>query len=121
MSRAGIPDDVADRAYKFTQTAWGRVFLDDMGINFSSDYTCYNEDGDEIESGELNEQPYFAAAMRLVSRYNRTKGFLTLAVMSADVNAVNAALNAGAKPEDLSMGPAMLFVKTAKRREREEE
>ena len=34
MSRAGLPDDVADHAYKFTQIAWGHgVAITDRAVD----------------------------------------------------------------------------------------
>lgn len=110
MAEAGVPDPIADRAYKFTQTAWGRVFLDGLGVRFGTDYLCFNAAGDVIESGELADQPYFRAAVELAPRYTRSPGFKRLALMSADVNTVNSALNAGSKPENLVMGPAAFFL-----------
>lgn len=110
MSAAGIPIPVADRAYKFTQTAWGRVFLDGLGVQFGADYLCFNAAGEVIESGRLADQPYFAAAVRLAPQYARSPGFRRFVLMSADVNAVNSALHAGSKPENLVMGPAAFFL-----------
>lgn len=75
MADAGLKDSVADRAYKFTQTAWGRALLDGMGIQFGSGYLCFNRVGEVIESGQLADQPYFAAASRLVPQYTRSPGF----------------------------------------------
>ena len=110
MAAVGVPDAVADRAYKFTQTAWGRVFLDGLGVQFGADYLCFNAAGDVIESGKLADQPYFSAAMRLAPQYIRSPGFQQFVLMSADVSAVNNALNAGSKPEDLVTGPAAFFM-----------
>src|SRR4051812_8989668 len=105
MSETGISAPVADRAFKFTQTAWGRAFLDGLGVQFSGDYLCFNALGDVIESGQLVDQPYFAAAMRMVPRYAKSPGFQRFALMSADVNSVNSALHAGSKPENLVTAP----------------
>jgi hypothetical protein len=113
MAEAGIPDAVADRAYKFIQIAWGRVFLDGLGVRFSSDYLCFNGAGEVVESGLLAEEPYFVAAMSLAQQYARFPGFPRFALMSADVNAVNSALKAGSKPENLVMAPAALFLEAA--------
>ena len=112
MSAAGIPGLVADRAYKFTQTAWGRAFLGDLGLQLGTDYLCFNGSGEVIESGRLADQPYFAAAVRLVPQYARSPGFQRFVLMSADVNSVNSALNAGSKPENLVMGPAAFFMES---------
>lgn len=112
LADAGVSDPVADRAYKFTQTAWGRASLDGLGVWFGTDYLCFNGAGEVIESGQLAEQPYFAAAARLAPRYARSPGFKAFALMSADVNAVNSALHAGSKPENLAMGPAAFFLES---------
>lgn len=110
MADAGIPAPVADRAYKFTQIAWGRVFLDGLGINFAPDYLCFNAAGEVIETGQLVEQPFFMAAMAAARRRPQPVGLPRFAQMSADVNAVNSALNNGSKPEDLVTGPSTLFM-----------
>jgi hypothetical protein len=65
MAAAGIPDPTADRALKFTQTAWGRAFLADLGVGFSPEYLCFNASGDVIESGQLDEEPHYSAASAL--------------------------------------------------------
>lgn len=113
LADAGIPDIVADRAYKVTQIAWGRMFLDGLGVRFSSNYLCFNGAGEVVESGLLAEEPYFVAAMSLARQYAHCPGFPQFALMSADVNAVNNALKAGSKPEDLVMAPAALFLEAA--------
>ncbi len=113
MADAGIPDPVADRAFKFTQAAWGRVFLEGVGVRPAPDYVCFNGAGDVIESGRLADQPYFAAALALAPTYARSPGFAKFALMSADVNAVNNALHAGSRPENLVLGPTALFMEPA--------
>lgn len=110
MSKAGVPDDVADRAYKFTQIAWGRLFLDGLGVTFPPDYFCLNASGDIIESGVLEDEPFFVAATGLATERRHSKGFARFAAMSADVNAINTALHAGSKPENLSTAPPAVFL-----------
>lgn len=101
MAKAEVPDDVADRAYKFTQIAWGRLFLGGLGLTFPPDYFCLNASGDIIESGLLEDEPFFVAAVRQATDRGRSKGFARFAAMSADVSAINSALHAGSKPEVL--------------------
>jgi len=109
LAHAAVPDPVADRAFKFTQLAFGRVFLDGMGVKFPADYLGFNAAGDVIESGLLAEQPYFVAALA-AARSRPPRGLLRLALMSSDVSAVNAALKAGSKPENLVASPAAMFL-----------
>ena len=110
LEKAGVPAPVADRAYKFTQTAWGRLFLNDMGIRFADDYLCFDGEGNVIESGLLDDQPYFVAALAAGKEYFGTKGSVYLATMSAEVNSVNHMLNNGSQPENLQLTPPALFL-----------
>ena len=110
MAAAGIPDPIADRAYKFTQIAWGRVLLDGLGVRFSPEYTCFNGAGEVIETGRLTDQPYFAAATSAAARYAGTPGFRRLALMAAEVYVVNDLLNKGSQPENLVTTPPALFM-----------
>jgi len=110
LAAAGVPERAADRAYKFTLFAWGRAFLAGLGIRFSPDYFCFDAHGTVVETGRLEEEPYFAAARGLVQKYERTPGFERLALMSSDVQAVNAALEAGSRPENLVTSPAAMFL-----------
>ncbi|HEV3444731.1 MAG TPA: DUF6348 family protein [Gemmataceae bacterium] len=110
MAHAGVPSALADRAYKFTQVAWARALLARLGVRFSPEYVCFNASGRVVESGRLVDEPFFAAASRLAERYAAAPGFKRLTLMSADVNALNSALQTGAKPEDLVSAPAFLFL-----------
>jgi hypothetical protein len=110
LAAAGLPDPMADRAYKFTQTAWGRSFLAGLGVQFSPEYVCFNASGEEIESGRLDDEPFYAAACALAKQYAKSTGFQRLALMSADVRAINELLNKGSKAKDLVTSPAILFL-----------
>lgn len=114
MARAGIPFPVADRAFKFTQIAWGQHFLAGLGdFTFAPDYLCFNGAGDVIESGLLRAQPYYVAALATLKSYEASPGFRRFALMSADVQAINKALTAGSKPADLDVAPPALFMEPA--------
>ena len=113
LAKAGVPDASADRAYKFTQTAWGRAVLAGKGVRFPPDYLCFDGRGEVIESGQLAQEPYFVAAMRLAPQYAKSPGFSRLVRMSADFGAVNSALQRGSKPGNLAMGPAAFFLEAA--------
>lgn len=110
LTDADVPPPLADRTYKFTQVALGRALLADMGIAFSTDYLCFDAEGEVRESGQLAEEPSFAAASRLSSRYLPLPACQSLALASADVQAVNNALNAGSRPEELVMAPVCNFL-----------
>src|SRR6266849_4272136 len=110
LADAGVPGALADRAYKFTQIAWARSLLARLGVQFSPEYVCFDASGKIVESGRLADESCFAAASRLAARYASAPGLRRLALMSADLRAVNEALNKGSKPEDLVTTPAFLFL-----------
>jgi hypothetical protein len=107
---AGASDSVADMAIKFTQIAFGRAFLDGLGMQFSPEYLLFDGEGNLVERGLLEEQSYFVAAMSLAPQCIRSPGCAKFALMSADVQAVNSALHAGSRPQDLVCSLAAVFV-----------
>lgn len=109
LADAGMPDELADKGFKFTQIAWGRVFLSGRGIAFSDDYLWLDASGSLVESGQLSKEPFYIAASQLAEKYVLTPAFARLALTSADVYAVNDALTAGASLENLVTGPTCLF------------
>jgi hypothetical protein len=110
MADAAIPPVVADRAYKFMQAAWTREFLGHLGVKFSPDYYCFNANGTVIESGLLAEEPFFKEARRLAPQHILSKGLKQLALMSAEIQAVNELVSHGSKLENLVMSPAFFFL-----------
>ena len=106
MERAGIPPGLADRAFKLLQVAWGRAFLAPMGVRFAAEYLWFDGKGNVAEEGLLADDPFFVAGEALARQYGRHPGFRQMAQMSADVSAVNQALENGSKADDLETGPA---------------
>ncbi len=109
MDEAGIPKVLAQDAYEFTQVAWARGLLHKIGVTTHPDYLRFNASGDLLESGRLAEHPCFAAASRLVEKYEGSPGFRHLVLTSSEVNAVNSALHNGANPHDLRTSPVACF------------
>ena len=109
MQAAGIPDKDADRAYKFTQIACGRLLLDGIVGRFSDEYFWLDGSGEIVASGRLQDEPFFAAATQLVSE-TPEPWIARLGSMSADVQTVNDMLQSGSEPGDLQTGPIVLFV-----------
>ena len=65
MADAGIPDALAARAYTFTQVAWGRTLLDGLAVELLRSTFRRDASGTIVESGDLADEPCFAAATRL--------------------------------------------------------
>lgn len=111
LDRAGVPAEEADRVYKFAQVACGRRFLETAGVVFPDEYFCFGRSGEIMESGQLQDEPYFGASQRdLTPERIGGDAFSSFALMSAEVNAINNALHAGSKPKDLVATPVFLFL-----------
>lgn len=111
LEDSGVPAKEADLAYKFAQVACGRRLLDGTGVSFPDEYFCFDRSGEIIESGLLLNQPYFLASKQAVTVEKiGTEAFSGFALMSAEVDAINQALHAGSKPEDLVAAPVFLFL-----------
>ncbi len=109
----GIPEQMARRAYVFTQVAWGRILTDEMEVKGSNEYYCFDVEGEVIEAGLLSEEPYFLEATRLARRYKSTPAYYTLATTSADVHAINDALRKGAVLKQLELAPVGVLFENA--------
>ena len=106
LAAHGSAPGAIDRAYKFAQVASGQSLVRRLGVTVSSDYLCLDGQGNVVEEGKLADEPHFAVAMELMTSPPPKR----LALTSSDVNAVNAALHAGSRPENLSTGPAIIFL-----------
>ena len=109
MHAIGLPDRDADRAYKFTQIACGRLLLEGIVGRFHDEYFWLNASGETVESGRIQDEPYFSAAATLL-RTRSCPWAGNLGAMSADVAAINQLLKRGSKPGNLETGPSVLFL-----------
>jgi hypothetical protein len=102
LERNGVPRGVATRTVAFLPLAFGRRLL--RGLIAIPD--SFVIDGREAP---LASEPLYAFAEALAERAGR-EHIERIGLRSAEFNAVNQALNAGSKPEDLVMGaPHLTF------------
>jgi hypothetical protein len=109
LVKSGVPAALAQRAYNFTQISWSRHFLSEMKVRFDDSYFIYDSRGGLIETGQLSQEPCYQYASKLAEYYRASPGYRHLVLTSADVNSVNALLNAGSKPEDCITMPIVQF------------
>jgi len=110
LLRAGLTDDEADHAFKFTQIWCGRQLLAGIGVRFSPDYFWFNRAGVVVNQGQFETEPFYKAAQQVIETdFGRSSALSHLALSSADVHAVNELLNRGSQPSDLVTSPACLF------------
>jgi hypothetical protein len=95
----------ARRAISFLELAFGRVLLERLGVELSAVAVI---DGRDVA---LADDPVYRAALahaHAVDASGPAELYRTLALRSAEVAAVNQALNAGSRPQDLVLSPPNL-------------
>ena len=98
LIRAGLSRAEAAAAVRFVPLALGRaILLEGLGAELPDSYLLVH--GDAREERKLADEPFFAETLKLASQLGPAAGQVALA--SSEVQAVNAALNAGSRPEDL--------------------
>jgi len=100
LVRNGVPSGVATRAVAFLPLAFGRRLL--RGLITIPD--AFVVDGREVP---LASEPLYAIAEALAEHAGR-EHIERIGLRSGEFNAVNQALNAGSKPEDLVLGAPYL-------------
>jgi hypothetical protein len=104
---AGLAKPQVLLAVLFVPLACGRLLMAGLGIRFSSLYVLLSADGTPVERGTIDDAPiYIAAQAAAAARRDLVKA---VALRSAEVNAVNQALNAGSNPANLAMAPIVAF------------
>jgi len=113
-SRGEDPVEV-EKSVALVPLAFGRVILEPMRVRVCDYALVPNPDSKGSAEIVLLDEPIFAAALAY-ARDARAKGLMTrdeylaVAGRSAELDGVNQALNAGSKPEDLVLGPPLLFL-----------
>lgn len=109
LAATGVAPVTAEQVVAFVPLAFGRVFLDGLGITFADEYTA-PKDGAQVRR-PLKAHPVYRAAQAAAMKAQREEGaqFANVALRSSECSAVNNALNAGASPENLVCGPPALL------------
>lgn len=108
LAEGGIDRKTAEDIHAFLPIAFGRLLLDRMKVVYPDEYVLINRDGGFRKDLPLWDEPVYRRAMLLApgfafsQRYG--EAFKYVALCSAEIDAVNNALNAGSKPEDLVLG-----------------
>jgi len=108
----GMSQAEAAAVLEFVPLAFGRAFLNGMGIEFPNYYVRVDANGKEVERKQLVQEPlYLFASMQapLVMMLQGQEAFTAIATRSAEVDAVNNALNAGADPAGLVAAPPTMM------------
>jgi hypothetical protein len=105
LIRGGLSRPDAAAAVRFVPLALGRaILLEGLGVVLSDTYLLRNDAAGTREEKNLADEAFFAETMRLAPALGAELGIdvvSAVALQSSEVQAVNAALNAGAQAEDL--------------------
>jgi hypothetical protein len=110
LTAAGIPAGPAERAVAFLPLAFGRVLLADLGPRFADEYVEVDATRRVRARLKLSDDPLFAASLRSAKGADRAQ-MQAIALRSAEVNALNQALHAGSKAEDLVFTPPLITLR----------
>jgi hypothetical protein len=107
----GYDHALVSQAIQFVPVAFGRVLLSNLGIQFSPNYILLSGEGWLVERGLLESLEVYRTAQAMTS--SRADAMRAVALRSAEVTAINSALNAGSNPADLAAVPVVAFTESA--------
>jgi hypothetical protein len=110
LESAGFDTDLVHEVLTVVPIAFGRVVVGALGLTFSPYFTRINREG-ETQTLKLMQQPVFArstvlSAEMLASPHRET--VKAMGLTSGEVRAINRALQAGSKPQDLVLAPPLI-------------
>jgi hypothetical protein len=113
LTEAGIQAALAKGLLEFMPLAFGRAFVDGMGIEFGEYYIRFNPKTNKKVSKRLDEEPVyceaFALATSMMDEQQAGDEFMSVVFRSSEFVAMNKALNDGSHPEDLVASPPVLL------------
>lgn len=112
LIRSGIPKAQARAVMRFVPLAFGREVLGEM-VALPATYVRITKETGERREVALQDEPFFREARRLAFVIGAEIGGYVIgriAMQSAEFQAVNAALQAGASPQDLVFASPVVMV-----------
>jgi hypothetical protein len=110
MAAYGCAPELAAEATRFVPVAFARQFLNGMGISFSETYWKFSPDGSIQEQGSLSNHHLYSRAFELSPSLMSKSVISNVAFRSPEANAINNALNGGAKASNLRLAPLAFFL-----------
>ena len=107
MVRRGVAAALAEECVTFGPMAWGRDVVEQLGVTCNPLYRLHNMVDDTERDVPLANELAYAWARAIIGLYrtsDRNEVFKLVAGRSAELGAVNNALNGGASPESLREG-----------------
>lgn len=110
LEEAGVPPRLAVEIVEFLPLALARALLDGMGVHFEDYYVRHTSGGRVIGQKSLADEPVFREGLAAADELSGDgAAYLAVAGWSAEYQAINKAMNAGARPENLRFGPPVVL------------
>jgi hypothetical protein len=110
LEEAGIPSRLAIEIIEFLPLALARALLDGMGVHFEDYYVRHTSGGRVIGQKLLADEPVFREGLGVANEMSGDgAAYLAVAGWSAEYQAINRAMNAGSRPEDLRCAQPVVF------------
>ncbi|HVL13023.1 MAG TPA: hypothetical protein VM529_10690 [Gemmata sp.] len=110
LENAGVPPQLAAELVEFLPLALARAMLDGMGVRFEDYYVRQTARGHVIGQKLLTDEPVFREGLAVANELSaNSEEFMAVAGWSVEYQAINKAMNAGSRPEDLRCAPPVVF------------
>ncbi len=111
MITMGATPRQATLLYSFLTLAFGRKIIEGPGVNTSGDFLLCEPDGRRT-GRTLASEPLFLQAATLAQSHSQLSKdqFISIAMQSSEVRAVNEALNNGSRAVDLVLSSPVIFL-----------
>lgn len=122
LGRAGVEPVLAQELVSFVPMAFGREVVAQLGVKCSDDFRLHEMSDDSEQDLPLANEMAFVWAKAVAVEYRTPElnhVFKKVASRSAELDAVNNALQGGASPEQLresKLAPSVVYLRRAKRR-----
>jgi hypothetical protein len=113
LEDAGVSSVLTTKLLEFMPLAFGRVFMDGMGIRFEDYYLRHNsktkKNQKKMLCDELVYRESFEVASFIIAQKMAGEAFKAVAFRSSELAAVNDLLNKGSQPGNLLMSPPVML------------
>ncbi|CAN5178484.1 hypothetical protein BH20ACI1_BH20ACI1_32270 [soil metagenome] len=108
IKNSDIPLPLGEKILEFMPLAFGRAFMNDLGVGFKDEYVRYIfDDGKTVvkQRRKLKNEPVFVESLKIaseiISKRSAGKDFQSVAFTSAEFRTVNEMMNKGSEPQNL--------------------
>jgi hypothetical protein len=110
LEEVGVPPRLAVEIVEFLPLALARALLDGMGVHFEDHYVRQTAGGRVIGQKLLTDEPVFREGLEVANELSGDgAAYLAVAGWSVEYQAINRAMNAGSRAEDLRCPPPIVF------------